>query len=116
MSIFLQIAWKYKELILIALVVLYLVYVFKDRASMKVELTELKAEVVRIEQQQSLNEQITKAIQNIKVQSVNYVSAVEASNPPADSSSVVFVDAGVFNPKVFETNVNNNTTPSSKKD
>lgn len=116
MNVILNFIWKYKELFLIGAIALYLWYVFEDRASLRNEVVDLKAEVVRIEKQQSLTDQITKAVQNIKVQSVNYVTAVEASNPPNDSSSVVLIDAGVFNPTVYKTNTTNNTTSSSKKD
>lgn len=116
MNLVLQFIWKYKELFLIGAIALYLWYVFEDRASLRNEVVDLKAEVVQLEKQQTLNAEITKAIQNIKVQSVNYVSAVEASNPPTSSSSVVFIDAGVFNPTVYKTNVTDNITSSSKKD
>ena len=95
----------------------YVKHVFNERDRLESELDDAKAEVVQLERQQTLNDQITKAIQNIKVQSVNYVSAVEASNPPVDSSSVVFIDAGVFNPESMrKTNTTDNTAPSVTKD
>lgn len=116
MNVILNFIWKYKELFLIGAIALYLWYVFEDRASLKQEVVDLKAEVVRIEKQQSLTDQITQAVQKIKVQSINYVTAVEASNTPVYSGTVVLVDAGVFNPTVYKTNVTDNTTSSSKKD
>lgn len=116
MNLVLQFIWKYKELFLIGAIALYLWYVFEDRASLRNEVVDLKAEVVQLGKQQTLNAEITKAIQNIKVQSVNYVSAVEASNTPVYSGTVVLIDAGVFNPTVYKTNVTDNTAPSSKKD
>lgn len=116
MNIILNFIWKYKELFLIGAIVLYLWYVFEDRANLKQEVIDLKAEVVRIEKQQSLTDQITQAVQKIKVQSVNYVTAIEASNAPVNSGTVMLIDAGVFNPTVYKTNVTDNTTSSSKKD
>lgn len=112
----LQIVWKYKELILIGLVVLYLAFVFKDRANVKEELSKVKAEVIQLEKQQTLNEDITKAIQKIKVHSVNYVTNVETSTPPSSSGNSVLIYGGLFNPAVYKTNSTTDTAPSVKKD
>lgn len=112
----LQIVWKYKELILIGLVVLYLAFVFKDRANVKEELNKVKAEVIQLEKQQTLNEDITKAIQKIKVHSVNYVTNVETSTPPSSSGNIVLIYGGLFDPAVYKTNSTTDTTPSVTKD
>ena len=116
MNVILNFIWKYKELFLIGAIALYLWYVFEDRASLRNEVVDLKAEVVQLGKQQTLNAEITKAIQNIKVQSVNYVSAVEASTPPASSGNSVLIYGGLFNPAVYKTNSTTDTAPSVTKD
>ena len=116
MNVILNFIWKYKELFLIGAIALYLWYVFEDRASLKQEVVDLKAEVVRIEKQQTLNEDITKAIQKIKVQSVNYVTNVETSTPPSSSGNSVLIYGGLFDPAVYKTNSTSDTAPSVTKD
>ena len=98
-------AWKYRNEIVIGLIILVLVlaglyirHVFQDRNDLQEQVKVLRQDLEAVKKQVTLNEDIANAIRKIKIQSNNYVSVVETTPSPAVGSSFVAVPSGVFNP------------------
>ena len=105
------VAIKYRNEIAIGLIVLvilaaaaYINYALKDREQLKLDIAALQAELVRIEKQQTLNEDIVNAIRKIKVQSTNYVTVIEGEKPLPPGSVFTVIPSGLFLPSVREAN------------
>ena len=114
------VAWKYRNEIAIGLIVLvilaaaaYINYALKDREQLKLDIAALQAEMVRIEKQQTLNEDIINAIRKLKVENTNYVTVIEGGTPPPPGSSFTVIPSGLFLPPVYTPNTFRNISSSN---
>jgi len=114
-------AWRYRNEIAIAVIVLilllaglYINSVFKEREQLEIKVAHLQEEFVRVQKQMTLNEDIANAIKKIRIQSNNYISTVENSPRPANDKPILFISAGLPTTfSVYSSNTNGSTYSSN---
>jgi hypothetical protein len=118
-------AWKFRNEIAIAAIVLILIstgfyfkYVLEDRETLKRDIVKLKEELVAVQKQVTLNEDIANAIRKIKINSYNTIKVIEDSPAPPSNVSTVLVPSGVFrmySSTVSTPNPTRNTATTSQR-